>query len=262
MTGLLSDRVAIVTGGGKGLGKVLSLALAKEGADVVVAGRSPEPLEMVAEEVRQLGRKALAVPTDVTSEGQIINLVKHTVDEFGKIDILINNAATITRFEPILETSLETWNDALAVNLTSAMLCSRECLKHMSAQQSGSIVNLVGTSGKRAVPYMAPHSASKFALIGLTQALAMEVAPFGVRVNAVCPGGIEGEQHKEIHRLMAERMKNTQAAEGLATRGSTTKTGQTVTPEEISRLVLFLVSDLSDPITGQSSIISRGGDMY
>ena len=262
MAGLLTGRVAIVTGGGKGLGKVLCLALAEEGADIVVAGRTPEPLETVAGAVRALGRKSLAVPTDVTSEEQVVNLVNVTLEQLGRVDILINNAATITRFEPIVQTSLETWNHALAANLTSAMLCSRECIKPMSANGKGAIINMVGTSGKRAVPYMAPHSASKFGLVGLTQAMALETAAMGIRINAVCPGGIEGEQRDEIYRLMAARMGEADAAKSLASRSTTTHTGQTVTPQEISKLVVFLVSDLSEPITGQSQIISRGGDMY
>lgn len=261
MTDLLKDRVAIVTGGSRGLGSVAAKALAAQGAHVAVVGRTLAPLQAVAAEIEALGRPSLAISADVTKEDQVIAMVERVVGKFGKIDILVNCAGIVAEFKPLVETSLDFWQRTLDANLTSTMLCGRECLKRMIPQRSGNIINIVGTSAKRGIPFMAPHSASKYGVIGLTQAMASEVASFGIRVNSICPGGIKGEHHAILQDRVQERMQEKAGAAAMGTASRSGSAGQTVTPEEISRLIVFLASDLSDPITGQSPVISRGGEM-
>lgn len=186
----LKDKVAIITCGGHGMGREMALAFAEEGANVVLAARTQSEIEAVAQELRTLGRKALAIPADVSIEEQVNRMVQKTIDEFGKVDILVNNAGGSfgARETMICDLSLSDWRYVLDVNLTGAFLCSRAVLQHMIEQKSGVIINITAGMGQRGKGGMGALSAAKFALEGLTQAMARELVPFNIRVNALKPG--------------------------------------------------------------------------
>ncbi len=186
----LKDRVAIVTGGGRGLGREMALAFAEEGADLVLAARTQSEIEAVAQEVRALGRKALPIPTDVSMEEQANRMVQKTIDEFGRIDILVNNAGGSFNTRGILlrDLSLDTWRQVLDINLTGTFLCSRAVLKYMMPRRSGVIINIITGQGITQQAGRAAYWAAKSGQEGLTQAMGRELAPFNIRVNALNPG--------------------------------------------------------------------------
>ena len=185
--GQLLDRVAVITGASTGIGQGIALAYAAEGAKVVLASRSREKLETVAGEIRGSGGTALAVQTNVTLEGEVINLFRQTLEAFGRVDILVNSAG-ITSGTPTDELSLEAWQNVLDVNLNGAFLCSREALRIMKRQRSGRIINIGSISAKVPRPNTAPYTTSKFALEGLTRSLALDARDHGIAVSILHPG--------------------------------------------------------------------------
>ena len=182
----LRNKIGIVTGASKGIGEAIALAFAREGADVVLAARSQDRLEAVAERIRQLGRRALPVVTDVTQEDSVIAMVKAASNEFGRIDVLVNNAG-MGSHRHIAYTSLQTWETLMGVNLRGPFLCTKHVWKIMEAQGGGSIINIGSTSGSHGYALMAAYSASKWGLVGLTKSTSAEGAPLGIRVNIVNP---------------------------------------------------------------------------
>jgi len=185
--GQLMDRIAVITGASTGIGKGIAVAYAAEGAKVVLASRSREKLEAVAEEIRSTRGTALVVPTNVALEEDAMNLFRHTLEAFGRVDILVNSAG-ITSRTPTDELSLEAWQNVLDVNLNGAFLCSREALRIMKRQRSGRIINIGSISAKVPRPNTAPYTTSKFALEGLTRSLALDARDHGIAVSILHPG--------------------------------------------------------------------------
>lgn len=185
--GQLMDRIAVITGASTGIGKGIAVVYAAEGAKVVLASRSPEKLEAVAGEIRNASGTALVVPTNVALEEDAMNLFRHTLEAFGRVDILVNSAG-ITSRTPTDELSLEAWQNVLDVNLNGAFLCSREALKIMKRQRSGRIINIGSISAKVPRPNTAPYTTSKFALEGLTRSLALDARDHGIAVSILHPG--------------------------------------------------------------------------
>src|SRR5436309_10837133 len=192
----LQTRVAIVTGAGRGIGRAIALALAREGGDVALAARTVEELETVAGEVRALGRRALVVPADVALETDARTLVDRTVGELGRLDVLVNNAGAVAR-EPLRDLAVADWDRVIAVNLRGTFLCSKFALEPMLARGEGWIVNISSGAGKRGVATRTAYSAAKFGGVGFTDALDAEVRPHGVRVHVVCPGPVETRMRRE-----------------------------------------------------------------
>jgi len=226
----LKGQTAIVTGGSKGIGRCICLALAREGADIAVVARTAVDAEKVAEEVRALGVRGVAIPTDVTRLSQVEAMVEKVLSIFGKIDILVNNAGTWT-FAPVIETTLEDFNLMMAVNVTGTFLCCSAVVPKMIAQQSGLVINIASTLGRAGRPRTGAYSASKAAQIALTQSLAAEVAEHKVRVNALCPSGVDTETARRINPnanyerwVRPERVAD--AVVLLATDGPQGRTGQ------------------------------------
>ena len=243
----LSDAVAIVTGGARGIGKAVAHGLSAAGASVVLAGRSGPELEAAAEEICKAGGKAVALVTDLTSEEQIDKLVQFTVSEFGRIDILVNNAGT-SYLAPLLDFKEKHWDRIFDTNCRGTFLLSRAAARIMIDQGRGKIINITTVGAERASVGMGVYNASKAAVKMLTMCMAAEWAPHGICVNAVGPGLTRTEFSRPLW-ADAER-----AGEYL----SAVPKGRVAEPEEIVGAVLFLSSDASDFITGQSIYVDGG----
>lgn len=238
----LTGKVALVTGGGKNLGKVIAVALAEAGADVVVTSRTLSEVEETAEEIRGKGRRALAISMDVTNSAQVEGVVQKIVSEFGRIDILVNNAATRC-YKSILDMSEKEWRDVIDTNLTGAFLCCKAVGPVMVRQGSGRVINIASRVGLRGVPNRVPYCSSKGGLILLTRALALEWAPYSILVNAVAPGLMNTKR-------AAKATKDERTAEIPLKRAAEL--------EEVAPMVVFLASEASSYMTGEVVLIDGG----
>jgi dehydrogenase/reductase SDR family protein 4 len=243
----LTGKVAIVTGGGKGIGKAIALELAQAGASVVVASRTEAEIEAVAEEIRAADGKALAVVTDLTISDQIESLVEITVGEFGGTDVLVNNAAQ-SYMRPLLDFEEEGWDRIFDTNCKGAFLLSRAIADKMIDQGGGRIINITTVGAERGSVGLGVYHASKAALKMLTMCMAAEWAPYNINVNAVGPGLTRTEFSRPIwdHPERAKRYL------------SAVPKGRVAEPEEIAGAALFLASDASNSITGQSIYVDGG----
>ena len=244
----LTDRVAIVTGAGRGIGKGIALGFADAGAHVAVAARTASEIEDTAAEIRAMGRRALAIPTDVCVAEQVENMVKRTVDEFGRIDILVNNAGGSFFAGPLDQWSEALWDGVIALNLKSQFLCSKAVARGMMEQKRGCIIGMSSLMGRVACRNLAPYGASKAAIINLTQTLAAELAPYGIRVNAILPGKV----------LSASTGLLWSTPELQAQGAKDVFLGRLGTPEDVALLAIFLASDAASWITGETFAITGG----
>jgi len=248
----LTGKVAIVTGAGRWTGKTIALELAKAGADVVVCARSTEGIESAAAEIRSLGRRALAVPTDVRLSEQVDELARRTLEEFHKVDILVNNVGDIGGIiKPTLEMSEEEWDSMMIHNLKSTFLCSKAIARTMIERGGGSIINIASGEGVRHSVTNAGYAAAKAGVINLTTSLAVELAPHHIRVNAVAPGFIGSpdlRQYIESGLLPPDLM-------ALVKR---IPLGRVSTLQEIAGPVVFLASEAAGYITGTTIIVDGG----
>lgn len=245
----LDNKTAIVTGARRGIGRAIALALAKEGANVVVSDISQEDCQTVVTEIEGLGRRGLALKCNVTSRAEVEDMVRRTVAEFGKVDILVNNAGIIS-FKPFLELTDEDWDNTLNVNLKGQFLCARTVAKEMAKNKWGRIINIASISSGGcgiAFPLIAHYTASKGGVMALTEALAVELTPQGINVNAICPGAIDTD--------MVKAVKESGQLEQILLRIPKGRLGQ---PEDIANLAVFLASDESDYITGAAIVIDGG----
>lgn len=250
-------RVAIVTGGGRGIGKVIALRLAREGADVVVAGPSEEALQATASEIQALGRRALAIVVDVSREDQVSAMAEQVRQAFGRIDILVNNAGIIGPTAQAVHISRAEWDDVLAVNLTGAFLCCKGVLPEMMARRSGKIINIASMAGKMAYALRSPYAVSKWGLIGLTLTLAKEVGEYNIQVNAVCPGPVAGERMQRVIQQRAiELGQPIEEVERAYVETAALK--RMVQADDVAALVAFVASAEADNITGQVIDVSAG----
>ena len=257
----LKDSVAIVTGGGKGIGKSIALAFAREGADVVVAARTEPALKEVASEIETIGRKSLALTLDLTDFQQPLTMINQTLDRFGKIDVLVNNSGIEGPMINVADMDLDGWNQTLAINLTGAMLCTRYALKKsMLPRQSGNIINISSISGRKGPATRSAYSSSKFGIIGFTQSVASEVGRYGIRVNCIAPGLVEGDRIERVLRRSSET-SGIPYEQILRNAGARTPLGRMVTAEEVASVALFLASDESSGVTGQTINCDAGLEM-
>lgn len=194
----LENHIAIITGGGRGIGRATALAFAREGADVVLAARTPSEIEGVAGEVRALGRDALAIPTDVTQKSQVDAMVKQTYERFGKVDILVNNAG-VAIHNPIPKIREEDWDANIAVNLKGVFLCTQAVFSQMCERKYGHIVNVSSISGKHGHRNGGAYCAAKFGVVGFTETTNNEGRPHGVKAYAVCPGPVDTKMRRDNH---------------------------------------------------------------
>jgi len=250
----LKDKVAIITGARRGMGKSHALTLAKVGAKVVVSDISEEDCQKVVDEIKKgpggYPGEAIAVKCDISKRVEVDEMVRKTIEKFGKIDILVNNAG-ICQFKPFLELSEEEWDRTLDINLKGCFLCARAAAKEMAKKKSGVIINIASIAmGQVGVGFLAlaHYCASKGGIVAMTEAMALELAPFNIRVNAIAPGMIDTpmvEQAKTDPKML----------EASLARVPLHRIGRA---EEVSNLVLFLASDQSSYMTGSTVVVDGG----
>ncbi len=243
----LDGDVALVTGAGRGLGRAMALGLAEAGADIVVAGRNRENLNRVSAKIRALGRKALAVPTDVTKPRQLESLVRRALMAFRNIDILVNNAGTTHR-APAEDFPLDEWDRVMDVNLKSVFILSQLVGKQMKKQRGGRIINVASLASRIGLTLIPPYVASKSGVEGLTRALAVEWAPYNIRVNAIGPGYFRTD-------LTAGLEKHPDRGPKIKLRIPMKRWGQ---PEDLQGAVVFLASRASEYVTGHTIYVDGG----
>jgi len=244
----LEGRVAVITGGGTGIGRASALVLAEHGADIVLAGRRLEPLKNTATEIEALGRRALAVPTDVTDPEACRSLVDATVDEFGRLDILLNNAGG-GETKSLMKWTDDEWRQVLDLNLSSAWYLSRAAVKPMLSQGKGSIVNISSGASLLAMPQAAIYGAAKAGLNNLTGSMAAAWTRKGVRVNCIACGAIR------TPGLEADAARQGFDIDMI---GQTNGSGRIAEPDEIGYGVLFFASDASSYCSGQTLYMHGG----
>jgi len=248
----LEGKAAIITGGGSGIGKTIALTFAREGADVVVADIDLPSAQSVADEVKSMGRQALAVKVDVTSSQNVNQMVRDTLDTFEKIDILVNNAG-ITKLAPPEEESEEQWDETMNINLKGQFLCGQAVGREMIKQKRGKIVNISSVNGHRGVGSSAAYAASKAGVLSLTKTLAVNWAKHNINVNSVSPGiTITPIVEK------AARSGGRSPEEFFKEMTKYTPLKRANKPEDIANAVLFLASSESDNMTGQDMVIDGG----
>ena len=243
----LKDKIAVITGGGTGIGKAIALEYARAGADVVVASRNQENLDKTATEIKALGKESLTIATDVCIPEQVDNMVKQTLDKFGRVDILVNNAGAALSFKRVEELSFEEWNATIALNLTGTFLCSVAAGKVMIEQKSGKIINISSQAGITGVPIMAHYSAAKAGVINLTMCLASGWARYNINVNCIAPGLISTEVEKSRVLFGRRVFPSDRNEDGTPVAPLLFPPG----PENVANLALFLASAASDHITGE-----------
>ena len=246
----LEGKVALVTGGSRGIGEATALGFAKAGADVVVASRKIEELEKVAGKIRSLGRKSLAVEAHIARMDQLQPLVDRVVKEFGRIDILVNNAGTNPALSSVLEMTERLWDTVMNLNLKGLYFLSQAAAMVMKEQGGGNIINVASVRGL--VPEMNVghvYSISKAGVIMATKVMALELAPYNIRVNAIAPGYIRTKLTESGFEAMPGRL------ESLVSR---TPLGHVAEPEEIVGAMVYLASDASSFVTGETIEVSGG----
>ena len=252
----LKGRVAIVTGSSRGIGKGLALALAREGADMVIAALVEQEDHLLsssiystAEEIQAMGTQALAIETDVSNEQSVQEMVRQTINKFGRIDILVNNAGAFPAktFTPFYEINVDEWDRIMAVNLRGMLLCCKAVFPHMKTQGKGKIINISSTVAWVGLPFRSSYATSKAGILGFTASIAKEVGEYGINVNAITPGFTEIERtKKDFPTDFAAEIVKEQAIKRLGK------------PEDLAGTVIFLASDDSDFVTGQAINVDGG----
>jgi NAD(P)-dependent dehydrogenase (short-subunit alcohol dehydrogenase family) len=253
----LDKKVSIVTGGGRGIGRAIALRFASEGAAVVVAGTTAESIESVAQEIRARGGRSLAVGADVSDEAQVARMVASAIDEFGGIDVLVNNAGIAGPTALVAEVSREDWDRTIAVNLTGAFLCAKHALPGMMERRGGRIINITSIAGLRAYALRSPYAASKWAMIGLTRTLAEEAGRYDITVNAIAPGPVRGPRIDSVIRNRAAAMgRPVEEVERDYVEPTALK--RMADEDDIAAMAVFLASEEGRNITGETLNISSG----
>jgi NAD(P)-dependent dehydrogenase (short-subunit alcohol dehydrogenase family) len=256
----LHSRRALVTGAGRGIGRSVALALATAGADVALSARSRDELEQLAEELRGLGRRALALPCDVTDSEQVARMAGAVSAEWGGVDILINNAGAAASHK-FVGHSDELWHHMLAVNLTSVYYVTKALVPPMIAQRWGRVITVASVAAKVGARYIAAYTAAKHGALGLTRALATELVGYNITVNAICPGYVDTPMTDGSVANIVQRtgMNQEQARETLA---KTSPQNRLIEPDEVAALAVYLAQESARGITGQAINVDGGSVMF
>lgn len=263
----VTSKIALVTGGGRGIGRGIALVLAKNGANIIVADINLDASHSVAGEIISLGRESIPTYLDVTSQQSIDDMMTEVLENFGKIDILVSNAGVIGAqgWENRDETSMEDWDLTYEVNVKGMVRTIETIVPHMKNRRYGKIINIASIAGRQGTVTSVPYAASKAAVINLTRSLAIKLAPFDINVNAICPGLL----WTPMWRRIADHFTTTKEAyDGMSQKEAfehdvkmRIPLGREQTPEDIGNVTAFLASDIARNITGQSINVSGGSHM-
>jgi meso-butanediol dehydrogenase/(S,S)-butanediol dehydrogenase/diacetyl reductase len=253
----LANRVAIVTGGGRGIGRGIALAFARNGAHVVIGDIQPDTAQQVVQDITALGRKSLLFTVDVTSSDQVCAMVEGTIREMGKINILVNNAGIIKR-QIVIDMNETTWDEIMAVNLKGTFICSKAVIPTMIPQKEGRIINIASIAGKQGAIGLSAYSSSKFGVIGFTQSLALELAKYNIKVNAICPGIIETYMWTDVLTPWVAHQEQRSTEDAWRTVVNTIPLGRPQQPDDIGNMAVFLASNGAANITGQALNVCGG----
>lgn len=256
-----NEQVVVVTGGGKGLGEEIAKAFASEGAKVAITGRNLDPLMRVQSEIEKQGGTCLAVKMDIGNQASVEEGASTILEEFGGVDVLINNAAIGGPSAPLWELDPEEWRETMDINVNGAFFCCRSFIPSMIERNKGSIVLIGSMSGKRPLPNRTAYTTSKIALVGMARTLAWEVGSYGIRVNVVSPGPMEGERLKWVFESQAEQ-EGISVEAARSRMASSSPFGRFVNQKDVVDMTLFLASDRSGSTTGEDINVSSGIAMY
>ena len=258
----LKDKIALITGAGRGIGRSIALAFAEEGANVVLVARTQAQLEAVAEEVKRKDRRAMVVACDVSSAPAVKQLQQDVAKTFDRLDILVNNAG-ISKRSKFLEYDDDTWFEVIRINLFGVYLCTKALLPMMQKSAVGRIINIASVAGKNPVPFNTAYSASKHGVLGLTKSLASEVALSGypqITVNAICPFFVDTDMFRGPKGYIAQMSKMANNSENQIVDKIMSRSLQrrVLEPDEVAAMAVYLASDIARGITGQAFNICGG----
>ncbi|MBI5602283.1 MAG: 3-oxoacyl-ACP reductase FabG [Deltaproteobacteria bacterium] len=259
MSGLkakLENRNALITGGSRGIGKAIACRFVEEGANVFLCARGERSLNETAEELRQMGGKVAIHVADISDQGSVERMVGQALVEFGGLDILVNNAG-IMMARRFMDYTFEEFDRIMKVNFYGVWYVTRAVLPSMMERKRGKIVNIASTAGKWGSMNQSAYNTSKHAVVGLTRCLALEMAPFHINVNAICPAGVEGDEIDSMVEHWANELKVTkeQARKNISSRSPI---GRFINPDEVAALAVYLASDESDAMTAQAISLCGG----
>lgn len=257
----LLDKIAIVTGAASGIGKGIAVRFAEEGAHVACCDVNLEGAEKTAAEIQALGRESMAIKVDVTKSDEVAEMARRVYERWGRIDILVNSAGII-RAHFITDVPEEIWDAIINVNLKGTFLCIREVAKYMVQQKSGKIINISSKSGKRGGLWLAAYSASKFGVIGLTQSAAMDLAPYKINVNAICPGNVFATPMWDLLDKEYSKKLGVPPEQVRKIYVEKVPLGRECTIEDVANVAVFLASSYSDYMTGQAINVDGGQEVH
>jgi NAD(P)-dependent dehydrogenase (short-subunit alcohol dehydrogenase family) len=258
----LRGKVAVVTGGNQGIGRVIAQAMATAGASVVVTSRTVESLERAAREIRDISADSMAVPCDVRDPESTDAMASTVLERFGRVDVVVANAGIAGAIRPMQEITYEEWRDCLVTDLDGVYLTFRRFIPAMiEAGRGGSLIALSSITGKRPLINRTPYAAAKMGVIGLVRTLALELGPHNIRVNSVCPGAVAGERLNRIVKQNAEA-RGISEAESMLQFSDAAALKRPTLPEEVAAACVFLAGDAGSGITGEDMNVSAGLVMY
>ena len=254
----LSGKVALITGGGRGIGRAIALRFASEGAAVMLAATKRESLAATAAEIRKAGGRATTTIADVADEAAVKKMVAATLAELGGLDVLVNNAGIGGPTLKVVDMDRADWDRTLAVNVTGAFLCSKHAIPHMLERKSGRIVNITSIAGLMGYPLRSPYAVSKWGMIALTRTLAGELGEHGITVNAIAPGAVRGERVEGVIAARAKALGRPAADVERELFVDPTALKRMVGPDDVAATAAFLASDDAANITGETISVSAG----
>lgn len=258
---LLQDKIAVVTGGGRGIGREIALAFAQAGADLVLASRTKADLDRVAAEIEGLGRRALPLPADIRDPDAVNEMAAEALAHFGRVDVLVNNSGIAGPVAPLWEVETDGWHNTFDINVHGVFYGCRAFIPAMLEQGSGSIIVIGSMTGKRPMLNRTPYTATKMALVGLVRTLAWDLGTSGIRVNLISPGAVAGPRMENSFKAQAE-VKGITVDEARSHFTDASPRKILTDPLDVANAAIYLASDMSGSITGEDLNVSAGVVMY